>query len=80
MKKKIKKAQMGVSTSKTTSELDSLVKSKVASGAKKWSPKEQADYKKQKSSIGAPPPGYKPKAVKSKVPTAKRGMSIGKRK
>ncbi len=36
MKKKIKKAQMGVSTNKTTNELDTLVKSKVSSGAKQW--------------------------------------------
>ena len=76
MKKKIKKAQMGVSTSKTTNELDSLVKSKVSSGAKQWSAKEQADYKKQKSKIGAPPAGYKPKAAK--VPKAKKGMAVGK--
>jgi hypothetical protein len=76
MKKKIKKAQLGVSTSKTTNELDSLVKSKVSSGAKQWSAKEQADYKKQKSTIGAPPAGYKPKAAKA--PKAKKGMTIGK--
>ena len=66
MKKIMKKAQTGVSTSKTTNELDSLVKSKVSSGAKQWSAKEQADYKKQKSAIGAPPAGYKPKTLKKK--------------
>jgi len=76
MKKIIKKAQTGVSTKKATSELDSLVKSKVSSGAKQWSAKEQADYKKQKSTIGAPPAGYKPKAAK--VPKAKKGMAVGK--
>jgi len=66
MKKIMKKAQTGVSTKKATSELDSLVKSKVSSGAKQWSAKEQADYKKQKSTIGAPPAGYKPKTLKKK--------------
>ena len=76
MKKIMKKAQTGVSTKKATSELDSLVKSKVSSGAKQWSAKEQADYKKQKSTIGAPPAGYKPKAAK--VPKAKKGMAVGK--
>ena len=82
VKKGIKKAQTGVSTSKAASELDSLVKSKAASGAKQWSAKEQADYKKEKSTIGAPPAGYKPKAakVKTKAPKAKKGMAIGKRK
>lgn len=61
MKKPVKKAQMGTSTKSVNSELDSLVKAKKASGAKEWSGKEQADYKKQKSKIGAPPAGFKPK-------------------
>lgn len=67
MKKKIKKAQNGLSTKTASSELDSLVKAKKASGAKQWSAKEQADYKKEKSKIGAPPPGFKPKTSTKKM-------------
>lgn len=67
MKKKIKKAQMGTSTKSVNTELDSLVKSKTASGTKQWSTKEQADYKKQKSKIGAPPAGFKPKTSTKKI-------------
>lgn len=66
----IKKAQRGTRLSdstlnamnkSTTSSLDSATKAKLSSGVKPWTSSEQAKFKQEKSQIGAPPPGYKPK-------------------
>ena len=59
--KKVKKAQVGDQLKKTSASLDSTVKAKVAGGSKMWTPEERAKMQKAKSSIGAPPPGFKPK-------------------
>ena len=46
---------------KTNSALDSTAKAKTSGGTKVWSPEEKSKWQKEKSSIGAPPPGFKPK-------------------
>ena len=56
-----KKAQLGAQLTKTSNAVDSIAKAKVAAGSKMWTPEERAKIQKQKSTIGAPPPGYKPK-------------------
>lgn len=58
---KRKKAQLGAQLKKTSTALDSTAKAKIAGGSKMWTPEQQAKVQRAKSSIGAPPPGFKPK-------------------
>ena len=62
---KIKKAQAGTSVdslaNSASNELDKKVAAKKAAGVKEFTPQQKVDYQKSKSSIGAPPPGFKPK-------------------
>jgi len=57
----MKKAQLGTKLKKTSAAVDSTAKAKVAGGTKMWTPEERAKLQKAKSTIGAPPPGFKPK-------------------
>jgi len=62
---RIKKAQTGTSVdslaNNASNELDKKVAAKKAAGVKEFTPQQKVDYQKSKSSIGAPPPGFKPK-------------------